>query len=197
MPQGAGPRASASASLLFPLFHFNELLARGDLCFFLPNKEMNTSLKNTGKRKRQSWPWSQRCWMCHWQRPKAAGPRSRGSSRALLGSPSSKPHACRCKALQNLRRVGPKGLVWGVRQQAGDSCPSWRAGTQEGARPPWKHRAEPRLQVQTSLSPSVPTAPVPPLGTAAKGADPTALQPGMPEQPGQALPYLRWGRGKM
>lgn len=105
------------------------------------------------------------------------------------GSPSSKPHACRCKALQNLRRVGPKGLIWGVHQQAGDSCPSWRAGTQEGARPTWKHSAEPRLQVQTSSSPPVPRD--------ARGADPTALQPGMPKQPGQALPYLRWGRGKM
>lgn len=38
---------------------------------------------------------------------------------------------------------------------------------------------------------------IPPVPRDARGADPTALQPGMPKQPGQALPYLRWGRGKM
>lgn len=124
---------------------------------FLPPEQRHEYVSQKHREtKTQSRLSSWRCWMCHWQGPKAAGPRSCSSSRALLGSPSSKPHACRCKALQNLHRVGPKGLVWGVRQQAGDSCLSWRAGTQEGARPTWKHSTEPRLQVQTSSSPLCP-----------------------------------------
>lgn len=48
MPGEAGPRAHL---LFFPLFCFNELLARDDLSFSLLNKEMNTILKITGEKK--------------------------------------------------------------------------------------------------------------------------------------------------
>lgn len=56
MPEEASPRARL---LFFPLFHFNELLARDDLSLSLLNKEMNAFLKITGEKKtcqKARWP---------------------------------------------------------------------------------------------------------------------------------------------
>lgn len=51
MPEEVGPRACL---LFFPLFHFNELLARDDLSLSLLNKETNTFLKITGEKENVS-----------------------------------------------------------------------------------------------------------------------------------------------
>lgn len=51
MPEEAGPRAHL---LFFPLFYFNELLARDDLSLSLLNKEMSTFLKITGVKENMS-----------------------------------------------------------------------------------------------------------------------------------------------
>lgn len=110
--------------LLFPLFHFNELLARGDLCFSLPNKEMNTSPKNTGKRKRQSGLWSRRCWMCHWQGPKAAGPsRGNGAAPAASPTPAGAKHSKTCAEWVPKVSSGVSISKQGTRARPGELAP--------------------------------------------------------------------------